>query len=127
YPRLGRLAPRWNRERSRAAELARRHEPRRGSFDDEFHHLREHRWGDNPRSIHWRSSARQGQLMVREFQENREPDLVLLLDLWAPPHPADEQQDRVELAVSFAATVCVEQLRRGYDAAVEVRIAGAEF
>ncbi|MEX0716202.1 MAG: DUF58 domain-containing protein [Planctomycetaceae bacterium] len=127
YPRLGRLTSQWNRERVRAAELTRRHEPRRGAFDDEFHHLREHRWGDNPRSIHWRSSARQGQLMVREFQESREPDLVLLLDLWTPPRPGNEELDRIELAVSFAATVCVEQLRRGYDAVVELRIAGAEF
>ncbi|MEX0703097.1 MAG: DUF58 domain-containing protein [Planctomycetales bacterium] len=127
YPRLGRLTSRWRRERLRAAELTRRPQPHRGAFDDEFHHLREHRWGDNPRSIHWRTSARQGELMVREFHESREPDLVLLLDLWLPRRPSDEDLDRVELAVSFAATVCVEQLRRSYDAVLEVRIAGREF
>src|SRR5262249_45358720 len=36
---------------------------------DEFHGLRAFRSGDSPRWIHWRTTARRGELMVREFEE----------------------------------------------------------
>src|SRR6202042_142813 len=36
---------------------------------NEFHSLRPFRRGDSPRWIHWRTSARRGELMVREFEK----------------------------------------------------------
>lgn len=111
HPRIGHLTPRWKRERSTATELVQQTRPRMGVFHDEYHRIREYRAGDNPRAIHWRTSARRGELMVREFQQNREQNLHLVLDLWAPPNPTEAQRQRVELAASFAATVCLDHLR----------------
>ncbi len=123
-PRLGRLTPRWQREHGLADELVHRPNTRRGIFEDEFHRIREYRPGDNPRLIHWRSSARQNELMVREFHQSRNQSLIVLLDLWLSDSPDLEEQDRVELAISFAATVCHSQMRQNRDANLYVASAG---
>ena len=86
-PRLGRLTPRWQREHGLADELVHRPDTRAGIFEDEFHRIREYRPGDNPRMIHWRSSARQNELMVREFHQSRNQNLIVLLDLWLSDDP----------------------------------------
>jgi uncharacterized protein (DUF58 family) len=123
-PRLGHLTPRWRREHGLADELVHRPNTRAGIFEDEFHRIREYRPGDNPRLIHWRSSARQNQLMVREFHQSRNQSLIVLLDLWISDNPHFEEEDRVELAVSFAATVCHAQMRQSRDSSLYVASAG---
>jgi uncharacterized protein (DUF58 family) len=125
-PRLGKLADRWHREAASADELVQRRQPRRGAFPDEFEKLRLFRYGDNPRMIHWRTSARQNLLMGREYHEIRDRDLMVLLDLAAA---ADDEEAllRVELAVSFAATICVDQLQRSRQSALNVAAAAREF
>lgn len=124
YPRLGRLSARWKRDQLSASQLVQRRELRRGPYEDEFHRIREFRWGDNPRAIHWRTSARHNELMVREYQQNRAPRLVILLDLWQPRSPSAEELDRVERAVSLTATICVDYLRQGHDPKLELIAAG---
>ena len=108
HPALGRLLPAWTRQQKEMAESNRRVQARLGLFDDEFHRIREFRSDDNPRWIHWRSTARRGQLMVREYQQHRHADSLVLLDL---PELPDWSTDAVEMAVSLTATVCVEQTR----------------
>jgi uncharacterized protein (DUF58 family) len=97
-----------------------------GSSEEEFHRLREYRSGDNPRAIHWRTTARRSELMVREYQHQGEPDLCLILDLWQPDQPTDLDRQRVELAVSFCATICTEQLQAAGDADLHLVICGQE-
>jgi uncharacterized protein (DUF58 family) len=126
FPRLGRLSSRWKRENLLASELVDQQQLRKGVFDDEFHAIREYRSGDNPKAIHWRTSARQTQLMVREFHQSREINVLVLLDLWVPPAASDEDRLRVELAISFAATLCVEQMRHSRDAHLQLGLAGQE-
>ncbi|MFA6928986.1 MAG: DUF58 domain-containing protein [Lentisphaeria bacterium] len=46
----------------------------------EFHGCRDYREGDNPRHIHWRSSARRGDLVVREFQDEYLSRTALIVD-----------------------------------------------
>ena len=124
FPRLGRLSPLWNRNKLNAPELVQRREPIRGSFDDEFHRIREYHSGDNPRAIHWRTSARQNELMVCEYFPTRDRNLVVLLDLQLPSRPDEDDLQRVELAVSFAATVCVEHMRQSRQSKVFVASSG---
>lgn len=124
YPRVGRLSPSWKRNHLVGTELSQREQSRRGAFDDEFHRIREFRRGDNPRAIHWRTSARHNELMVCEYHPSRDRDLVLLLDLWQPARPNDIELDRVELAVSLAATICVEHVRQNRDCSVSLVVAG---
>jgi uncharacterized protein (DUF58 family) len=126
YPRIGRLTPRWKRRLLGAAELVDVPQPRDGVFDDEFHHLREYRWGDNPRAIHWRSSARRNELIVREYQPNREHNLLVLVDLYAPEPAAPGDLERVEQALSFVATLCWEHRRECRGASLFVLMAGRE-
>lgn len=108
HPEIGRLLPAWKKHQKELAENTRRTSSRPGLFDDEFHRIREYRTDDNPRTIHWRSSARRGELMIREYQQNRRADSFVLLDLPDLPEWSDDESER---AISLAATVCAEQTR----------------
>jgi uncharacterized protein (DUF58 family) len=106
-PRLGRLhhgrvrrflAP------ARAASARQRHHPRRHpTAQADFHGLRPFRSGDSPHWIHWRTSARCGELMVREFEDLPSDDLIVVLDL--------EPVKDAEAAISLCATICWEWCR----------------
>lgn len=80
--------------------------------DLSFHALREYVPGDDLRHVHWRSSAKAGQLLVRQFHESRRGQVVVLLDgtRSAYPRPAD-----FELAVSVAASVALRAVRDDFD------------
>jgi uncharacterized protein (DUF58 family) len=112
YPRLGRLTRNWLARHRRALAGADRRERRSGPEGD-FYGVREWRGGDSQRYIHWRSSARTGKLVVRQFEQPRNRDVAILLDLWRPEKPTPEERENVELAVSFAATVLSDLCRRG--------------
>ena len=120
-PRTGRLRVNWLRRQQDQLESRQSQPTRKGVFDDEFHHIREFRAGDSPRSIHWRSSARRGELMVQEFHQNRESDLFVLLDLCEHVDFTDRD---LELAVSAAATLCVSRTHGGSSGESMLAIAG---
>jgi uncharacterized protein (DUF58 family) len=85
--------------------------------------LRAYRAGDSIRSVHWRSSARRRELMVREYDAAPAPDLVLVVEPWLPAEPTDLQLDRLEAALSLAATI-VHTWGRVYGTKVTVAVAG---
>ncbi|MEZ6065364.1 MAG: DUF58 domain-containing protein [Planctomycetaceae bacterium] len=124
YPRLGVLGSDWQTRLQAAARLAMHKQPQGGSQDDEFHKLREYRRGDDLRSIHWKTSARRGELMVREFQESRAQDVLLLVDAWSPVGGDDEALLAVERALSLASSIAAEQYRHGHDSVPYVAVAG---
>jgi uncharacterized protein (DUF58 family) len=124
HPAIGRLLPGWKRRERDLAESASRAHARMGIFDDDFHSIREYRAGDSSRAIHWRSSARHGQMMVKEHQQHREAELVLLLDLFSTPEFTEALQ---ETAVSLTATLCVEQTRQSSAGTYRLLIAGKEL
>ncbi|GAB3389636.1 DUF58 domain-containing protein [Humibacter soli] len=70
-----------------------------------FHALRSYEPGDDIRNVHWRSSARTGQLMVRQYQETRRSQLLLLMSAEKSLYASDEE---FELAVSALASIGVE-------------------
>ena len=113
YPKIGQLTRRWYQFQRQASEnrMGKRHD--RSSQQEEYHGLRGYRSGDSPRWIHWRTSARRGELMVKEFEQQNEQDLAMLIDPWLPRTKiAPELRDAMEQAISFAATVCLETCRR---------------
>jgi uncharacterized protein (DUF58 family) len=81
--------------------------------EGDFYGVREWRGGDGHRLIHWRSSARLGKLVVRQFAQPRNRDVAVVLDAWQPERPTADHLANVELAVSFAATVLADVCRRG--------------
>ena len=112
YPRLGRLTRRWLARHRQALAGADRRQRRPGPEGD-FYGVREWRSGDSLRLMHWRSSARTGKFVVRQFEQPHNRDAAILLDLWLPEQPSDAQLDNVELAISFAATVLTDLCRQG--------------
>jgi uncharacterized protein (DUF58 family) len=84
----------------------------------EFHGLRSYRSGDSPRLIHWRTSARRGELMVREFEDEPSDNLLLVVD---PVLPAETDycgvslREQFEEMISLTASICWEWCRRRDD------------
>jgi uncharacterized protein (DUF58 family) len=112
YPRIGQLSRRWHLIQRQAIETRRGQRHDRSAQQQEYHGLRDYRPGDSPRWIHWRTSARIGQPMVKEFELQNEQDLAILLDPWLPRSKVtSEQRDALEQAIQFAATVCLETCR----------------
>ena len=112
YPTIGRLTRRWFQMQRQATENRRGQRHDRSAQQVEYHGLRDYRSGDSPRWIHWRTSARRGELMVKEFEQQNEQDLAILIDPWVPRTKASpEQREALEQAISFAATLCLETCR----------------
>ncbi len=74
-------------ENSVFAELLAEAEARRRGRGTEFHQLRPYQSQEDARHIDWRSSARHGELYVREFAVEEQQDMELWLDLggWSGP------------------------------------------
>jgi uncharacterized protein (DUF58 family) len=112
YPKVGQLTRRWQHLQRQAVETRRGQRHDRSSQQQEYHGLRDYRPGDSPRWIHWRTSARLGQPMVKEFEQQNEQDLAILLDPWLPrTKVTPEQREALEQMIRFAATVCLETCR----------------
>ncbi len=83
--------------------------------EQEFASLRDYRPGDHPRRIHWKMSARRpGQLLVREYEDPRVRDAVVLLETFLPNPNDQRRRARLERGVTFAATLADALLAEGY-------------
>ncbi len=109
YPRVHRISPPpGGREQPAAlrnrvfAEASRR---------DTFAGLREYVAGDDLRLVHWRSSARTGELVVRQDEQPRPQATAVVLDVRRAAHAALS----LEEAVSVAASVVLASHRAGQE------------
>jgi uncharacterized protein (DUF58 family) len=93
-------------------------EPRR-SRDGDFFGLRDFRPGDDPRDIHWRTTARRGVPFVRENEDDEGAEVTVVLDN-AARGPGDEAA-AFEAAVSEAASYALVLLARGMRVALVLR------
>src|SRR5579859_5939196 len=77
--------------------------------------VRPYRTGDSPRHIHWRSVARHGQLISKEFADETQPGLTLVLDLYRHDYPAAaDKHTPFEWAVKCAASIGDYAQQRSY-------------
>jgi uncharacterized protein (DUF58 family) len=92
----------------------------------EFFGLRELRAGDDRRDVHWKSSARSGRLLVREYEDELARRVAIAVDNALPQDvreavtdgaltPAHEAQvSAVERAISIAASLAAAYLEVGW-------------
>jgi len=84
---------------------------------------REYRYGDDLRRVHWRSTARIGELMVRREEQPFQSRATLLLDTRTAAHRGDGPGSSFEWAVSAVASIGVSLSRAGFSLSL-VRDAG---
>ncbi|MFI8516519.1 DUF58 domain-containing protein [Streptomyces sp. NPDC085481] len=75
---------------------------------------RAYRHGDDLRRVHWRSTARYGELMVRREEQPQRARCTVLLDTRRIAYEGGGPDSAFEWAVSGAASVLVHMLERGY-------------
>jgi uncharacterized protein (DUF58 family) len=88
-----------------------RHSPLVGQ-GDEFYALRAYEEGDDLRKIHWPTSAKIGELVVRQEELLAEPRALIVLDTTATKHRGRGPTSSLEAAVSACASVGMLALRR---------------
>lgn len=76
--------------------------------DVELHTLRDYVPGDDRRLVHWRTSARTGRLMVRQFVDTRRSHIAMLQSGQGADYAGESE---FELAVSVLASIGVRAVR----------------
>lgn len=76
--------------------------------------VREYRSGDDLRRVHWRSSARVGELMVRREEQPWQSRATLFIDNRRFSHRGSGAASSLEHAVSFAASIGEHLIQRGF-------------
>jgi uncharacterized protein (DUF58 family) len=77
-----------------------------------FHALRDYVAGDDRRHVHWRSTAKAGRLLVRQFHDTRRSQLTVVVDGAAASYRTDEE---FELVMSVAGSICVRAVADAHD------------
>lgn len=97
---------------------------------EDFYTLREYQRGDDLRRVHWPSSARRDELMIRQLETPWQSRALVMLDVRPQVYESDEA---FETAVSGAASVVTHLVKSGFDsdlwagdpAAIDARQYGA--
>lgn len=92
-----------------------------GTAGDPDSSVREYRSGDDRRLVHWRSTVRRGELMVRGEEQQRQAAVTVLLDNRAGAHRRAGAHGSFETAVGATASIVRHLLLAGHD----VRLTGA--
>ena len=100
----------WGAERSQ-----------RAGWGHDLRALRAFRDGDDPRGIHWRRSARTGDLVYKEREAEENRRLSIVLDNAVGVLRSVDERSRFERLVSEAATACVSYLERGFEVELVTR------
>jgi len=126
HPRIHRVLA-LPRSSSRDARLGRTH-PARAPRGDDFFTLREYEVGDDLRRVHWRSTARTGDLMLRQDEMPWESRSTILLDTRPSTHQGESFERAVEIAASLATAMCRgrRQVRFVTTGGVEIRSSGVD-
>lgn len=80
--------------------------------------VRDYQQGDDVRRIHWRSSARTGELMVRREEQPFQARTVVVLDTRSQAHRGRGAASSFEVAVSAAASIATHLASTGHEVQV---------
>lgn len=89
-----------------------RQQPRRGLGLD-FHQLREFREGDTLRQIDWKATARKRMPIAREYQDDRDQQILLMLDCGRRMRSQDGSLSHFDHALNASLLLAYVALRRG--------------
>ena len=84
----------------------------------EFHQLRDYREGDSLRSVDWKATARMGRLIAREYQDERDQQVVFLLDAGRRMLAKDDELAHFDHALNAMLLLSYVALRQGDAAGV---------
>jgi len=79
----------------------------------EFHQLREYREGDTQRQIDWKATTRMGRLISREYQDERDQQVVMLLDCGRRMAARDDALSHFDQVINAALLMAYVSLRQG--------------
>ena len=85
---------------------------RRGEGLD-FHQLREYREGDSQRQVDWKATARMRKLVSREYQDERDQQIVLLIDCGRRMNAQDAELAHFDYVLNAALLLAYVSLRQG--------------
>jgi uncharacterized protein (DUF58 family) len=94
---------------------------RPSGFD--LHSVREYERGESLRRVHWPSTAKRGQLMVKELEDSPRDETAVLLDADAASVVGTAPDSSFELAVRAAGSILKSHASRGRRAALAVNCA----
>ncbi len=84
---------------------------RAAGFD--FHSVREHEQGESLRRVHWPTSARRGQLMVKELEDSATDGVVVVLDCDPSRQAGASPSSSFDAAVRAAGSIVLAHVGRG--------------
>ncbi|WP_312340919.1 DUF58 domain-containing protein [Stutzerimonas nitrititolerans] len=94
------------------SRLGVRQQPRRG-LGMEFHQLREYREGDVLRQIDWKATARKRMPITREYQDERDQQILLMLDCGRHMRSQDGELAHFDHALNASLLLAYVALRQG--------------
>jgi uncharacterized protein (DUF58 family) len=97
---------------NRLGLLGIRHRPRRGE-GLEFRQLREYRQGDTLRQIDWKATSRHQKLVSREYQEEKNQQIVILMDCGRTMRSMDQQTSHFDQGLDALLLLSYIALRQG--------------
>ena len=96
---------------------------RRRGEGTEFHQLREYRQGDAQRAIDWKATARTARLIAREYEEEKDQRVLLVIDCGRRMASKDDELSHFDHALNAALLLAHVALRQG-DAVGMMTMAG---
>ncbi len=124
-PRIGRLSAEWTQRIAAAVSGEGERQLRHRAGDGEFFAVRPWQTGDSTRWMHWRTTARAGRPMVRQFERETTATVALILDPYLPAEPTAGDRARCEAAISFLVTALADLAQRDVSR-LAVGVANAE-
>lgn len=104
YPKVEKIGVEKAKLKERFGEM----EADRHGFGDDLRSLRTYNEGDNPKLIHWKTSAKIGKLMLRELQDSESKKVIINFN-------PTKSKSELERQITHTASTLLELLERNYE------------